>query len=65
MKLIYQYNAINSKGDIVNDIISSNNKKQAYLLIIDKNLIPLKLTFKTINYLNYKSLAYRITFFSK
>lgn len=65
MKLIYQYNAINSKGDIVNDIISSNNKKQAYLLIIDKNLIPLKLTFKTINYLNYKSLAYRITFFQQ
>ncbi|MEI9697247.1 type II secretion system F family protein [Moellerella wisconsensis] len=65
MKLIYQYHAINSKGDIINDIISSNNKKQAYLLIIDKDLIPLKLTFKTINYLNHESLAYRVTFFQQ
>ncbi|HBO21545.1 MAG TPA: transporter [Providencia sp.] len=60
---IYSYTAINSHNDLIKDTLIAKNKKQALLIIIENNLIPLKIKLKAIFNLNKLNLNYRIHFF--
>lgn len=60
---IYSYIAINNHNYLVKDTLIAKNKKQAFTIIIENNLTPLKIKFKSIFSLNKSNLNYRIHFF--
>ena len=63
MKLIYSYSAINIENKIIKDILLSHSKRQAYQLLTDKQLIPLKISLKNIMIIDNKTTEYSAYFF--
>nr|WP_314262988.1 type II secretion system F family protein [uncultured Moellerella sp.] len=63
MKLIYAYSAITLENEVIKDILLSHSKKQAYQLLIDKQLVPLKIRLKNIMIIDNKTTEYSAYFF--
>ncbi|MDD9341594.1 MAG: type II secretion system F family protein [Providencia heimbachae] len=60
---IYSYISLSINNVVIHDTLIAKNKKHAYLSIIDKNQIPLKIKLKNILILNTENLNYKIHFF--
>ncbi len=63
MKLIYAYSAITLENEVTKDILLSHSKKQAYQLLIDKQLVPLQIRLKNILIIDNKTTEYSAYFF--
>lgn len=60
---IYSYVALNTHNQIIEDTLLAKSKKNAFIIISENNLIPLKIKIKAIFNLNRACISYRIHFF--
>lgn len=60
---IYSYIAIDANNQLIKNTLLATNRKNAFLIITENNLTPLKIKFKSFFSLDNKNIDYRIHFF--
>lgn len=62
---IYSYVALNTNNQIIKDTLLAKSKKNAFIIITENNLVPLRINLKSFFYLDSTNINYRIHFFQQ
>lgn len=60
---IYSYIALSKNNTIIKDVIISKSKNCAFIELLNLEQTPIKITFKSVFFLDRKNIDYRIHFF--